>query len=141
MPTAKEGNWMRRSIAKVRWVTVALAMILLAGVWLMNSSIDVPAVSAAQNPMSPELPPLPPPFGNGPPIGVDNNPTQAQIQKVQNAERQKQLAQDTDKLLALAKQLKQEVNKSSGSVLPVDAAKKAAQIEKLAKSVQSEIHW
>jgi hypothetical protein len=138
---------MRRSIANLRWVAVALAGILLAGAWVVNCRVDVPAVSAAQNSqnpppqnqMSPNLPDLPPPFGNGPPLGVDNNPAHAQIEKVRNAERQKQLGEDTDKLLALAKQLKDEVDKSNGNTLPADAVKKAAEIEKLAKSVRSKI--
>jgi hypothetical protein len=138
---------MRRSIANLRWVAVALAGILPAGAWVVNCRVDVPAVSAAQNSqnpppqnqMSPGLPDEPPPFGNGPPLGVDNNPQHRQIEQVQNAERLKQLAQDTDKLLALAKQLKDEVDQSNGNTLPVDAVKKAAEIEKLAKSVRSKI--
>ena len=130
---------MRRSIAKLRWVAVALAGILMAGAWVVNCRVDVPAVSAAQNPQGSYLPPLPPPFGNGPPIGVDNNPEHEQIENARNAQRRKQLAQDTDKLLALATQLKEEVDKSNGSTLSVDAVKKAAEIEKLAKSVKNKM--
>jgi len=130
---------MRRSIAKVRWVAVALAGILMAGAWVVNCRVDLPAVSAAQNSQSPYLAPLPPPFGNGPPIGVDNNPTHEQIEKARNAERQKQLVQDTDKLLALAKQLKEEVDKSNEGTLSTDVVKKAAEIEKLAKTVKDKM--
>ena len=130
---------MQRSIAKLRWAAFALAGILMAGAWVVNCRVDLPAVSAAQNPMSPTLPPLPPPFGNGPSIGDDNNPTHEQIEKARSAQRLKQLAQDTDKLLALATQLKEEVYKSNGSTLSVDAVKKAAEIEKLAKSVKNKM--
>jgi hypothetical protein len=129
---------MQRSIAKLRWVAVALAGILTCA-WVVNCKVDLPAVSAAQNSQSPTLAPLPPPFGNGPPIGVDNNTEHEQIEKARNAQRLKQLAQDTDKLLALATQLKEEVDKSNGSTLSVDAVKKAAEIEKLAKSVKNKM--
>ncbi|HTF70864.1 MAG TPA: hypothetical protein VK638_50155 [Edaphobacter sp.] len=129
---------MRQSIAKLRWIAAALAGILLAGAWVGSGRVDAPIVSAAQNSQSPYLPPLPPPFGNGPPIGVNNNPTHKQIERVQNAERQKKLARDTDKLLTMAQQLKEEVDKSNGSTLSVDIVKKAGEIEKLAKSVKSE---
>ena len=119
---------MGRSNAKLRWVAVALAGILLTG-----------AVSGAQAPpqnsQSPTLEPLPPPFGHR----DDNVKTveQVQIQNAQNAYWQKQLTQDTAKLLGLAKQLKEEVDKSNGSTLSVDVIKKATEIDKLAKSVKS----
>jgi hypothetical protein len=58
------------------------------------------------------------------------------LQKARNADRQKQLVQDTDKLLALAKELKEEVGKSNADTLSVDVVKKAGEIEKLAKSVK-----
>jgi hypothetical protein len=45
--------------------------------------------------------------------------------------------QDTAKLLELAKQLKEEVDKSNGSTLSVDVIKKATEIDKLAKNVKS----
>ena len=119
---------MGRSNAKLRWVAVALAGILLTG-----------AVSAAQAPpqnsQSPTLEPLPPPFGHR----DDNVKTveQVQIQNAQNAYWQKQLTQDTAKLLGLAKQLEEEVDKSNGRTLSVDVIKKATEIDKLAKSVKS----
>jgi len=119
---------MGRSNAKLRWVAVALAGILLTG-----------AVSGAQAPpqnsQSPTLEPVPPPFGHR----DDNVKTveQVQIQNAQNAYWQKQLTQDTAKLLGLAKQLEEEVDKSNGRTLSVDVIKKATEIDKLAKSVKS----
>jgi hypothetical protein len=44
--------------------------------------------------------------------------------------------EDTDKLLALATQLKQEVDKTNKDVLSVDVIRKADEIEKLAHSVK-----
>jgi hypothetical protein len=78
-----------------------------------------------------------PPFGETP---NPNDPMQRQrlekMEKARNADRQKQLQRDTDKLLTLAKELKDEVDKSNKDTLSVDVVKKAAEIEKLAKSVK-----
>lgn len=61
---------------------------------------------------------------------------QERLARSQNSERQKRLVADTDKLLALATQLKQEVDKTNRDVLSVDVIKKADEIEKLAHSVK-----
>ena len=75
------------------------------------------------------------------PLVAGNDPIYDQIEQVQHVQIQKQLIEDTDKLLALAKQLKEEVDKSNGGTLPIDAVKKAAEIEKLAKSVKSKLRY
>ena len=56
--------------------------------------------------------------------------------ELRNADRQKRLVADTDKLLALATDLKEQVDKSTKDTLSVDVIKKADEIEKLAKSVK-----
>ena len=56
--------------------------------------------------------------------------------ELRNADRQKRLVADTDKLLALATDLKQQVDKSTKDTLSVDVIKKADEIEKLAHSVK-----
>jgi hypothetical protein len=72
-----------------------------------------------------------------PPMGPSLSPEiQAQQARSRNSDRQKQLVQDTDKLLALATQLKQDVDKTNKDVLSVDVIKKADEIEKLAHSVK-----
>lgn len=53
-------------------------------------------------------------------------------------ERQKKLAADTDKLLALATDLKKEVDKTNKDVLSVNVVKRAEEIEKLARSMKNE---
>jgi hypothetical protein len=53
-----------------------------------------------------------------------------------NNERQKRLVADTDKLLALATDLKAQVDKTNKDTLSVDVVKKAEEIEKLARSVK-----
>ncbi len=53
-----------------------------------------------------------------------------------NADRQKRLQMDTDKLLSLATELKEQVDKTDKNTLSLDVIKKADEIEKLAKSVK-----
>ena len=127
---------MRSSVAKLRWVAVTLAGILLTGALVVNCRVEVPPVLAAQDGRI--IPSDPNPLG---PRVAGHDPIHDQIEQVQHAQIQKQLIQDTDELLALAKQLKEEVDKSNGGTLPVDAVKKAAEIEKLAKSVKSKLRY
>ena len=54
-------------------------------------------------------------------------------------ERQLALRRDTEKLLFLAEQLKQNVDKSGPNILSMDVIKKAQEIEKLAKSVKDKM--
>jgi hypothetical protein len=56
-----------------------------------------------------------------------------------NEERQQQLQRDTDQLLKLATELKQQVGKSNQNVLSLDVIKKAEEIERLAHSVREKM--
>ncbi|MDW5265232.1 MULTISPECIES: hypothetical protein [Acidobacteriaceae] len=72
-----------------------------------------------------------------PPMGPSVSPQmQEQQARSRNSDRQKKLVEDTDKLLALATQLKQDVDKTNKDVLSLDVIKKADEIEKLAHSVK-----
>ena len=51
-------------------------------------------------------------------------------------ERHKALKRDTDRLLALATELKQYVDKTDENMLSLDVLKKSEEIEKLARSVK-----
>jgi hypothetical protein len=70
----------------------------------------------------------------------DDNPISPNIAQRQalarNTERQKRLVSDTERLLALATDLKQEVDKTNKDILSVDVIKRADEIEKLAHSVK-----
>lgn len=55
------------------------------------------------------------------------------------AERQAQLRIDTEKLVALAAELKEHVDKTGVNILSMDVIKKAQEIQKLAKSVQDKM--
>jgi hypothetical protein len=59
-----------------------------------------------------------------------------QQERMRNSDRQKRLVADTDKLLALATDLKAQVDKSNKDTLSVEVIKKADEIEKLAHSVK-----
>jgi hypothetical protein len=62
-----------------------------------------------------------------------------EMAKKQNERRQKDIKQDTDKLLELATELKQYVDKTNENIISLDVIKKADQIEKLAKNVKDKM--
>lgn len=53
-----------------------------------------------------------------------------------NTQRQDQIIADSAKLLALAQELKAEVDKSNKNTLALNVVKKAEEIEKLSKSIK-----
>jgi len=59
--------------------------------------------------------------------------------KQQAKERQATIKRDTDKLLALATELKEYVDKTNENVLSVDVVRKAEEIEKLAHHVKEKM--
>ncbi len=63
----------------------------------------------------------------------------AELAKQENLKRQQDLKKDTDKLLELATELKQYVDKTNENMLSVDVIKKAEAIEKLARSVKDKM--
>jgi hypothetical protein len=68
---------------------------------------------------------------------MDVPPKMAEGQaKSRNIERQKKLEEDTAKLLSLATELKEQVDKTNQNVMSLDVIKKADEIERLAKSVK-----
>jgi hypothetical protein len=73
----------------------------------------------------------------------DNNPMMRQLSGQQamkrNDQRQKLIVDDTARLLTLAQQLKEEANKGSMSKSSVAFARKAEEIEKLAKAVKDKM--
>ena len=101
---------MRSSFAKLRWGAGVCGAFLLASSW-----VGLHTISATQLQQQPQLPTIPSPSSPG--FGEPPNPAdpmqrqqQQRMEKARNVDRQKQLEQDTDKLLALAKELKEEVS-------------------------------
>ena len=71
------------------------------------------------------------------------SPDELQIERdmarARNKERQQKLKADTEKLLKLATELKEYVDKTNENILSVDVVKKTEEIEKLAKSVRDKM--
>ncbi len=61
------------------------------------------------------------------------------MEKKANTQRQQDIRKDTAKLLELATELKQEVDRSNENMLSMGVVKKAEEIEKLAKSVKNKM--
>jgi nitric oxide reductase activation protein len=61
------------------------------------------------------------------------------MEKRRNEERQKQIKRDTEKLLQLATELKEYVDKSNENILSMDVVKKADEIERYAHSVKEKM--
>jgi len=105
--------------------------------WIISTFLllAIPTYPQAGRPQTP--PPLrTDPITNGEPS--DSRLAQ-EMRKKANLERQAAIKNDTDKLLRLAQELKQSVDKSSANVLSVDVVKKAEEIEKLAHSVKDKM--
>ena len=95
----------------------------------------------AQSPRMP-APPAPPARVDGVPTSDADDAQQRQareLAKKANLQRQTALKADTDKLLKLAVELKNVVDKSNENVLSLDVLKKAEEIEKLAHSVKDKM--
>lgn len=76
-------------------------------------------------------------------MGADVPQTPQQMEEQQararNAERQKELVSDTQKLVTLANELQSDVDKSTKDTLSLDVIRKAEEIEKLAHNVRDKM--
>jgi len=98
-------------------------------------STPSPSTGTQQGSHSPQIPS---PLATDP--DTSQNPRMEQDQaKMRNMERQKKLVDDTEKLLALATELKTDVDKSNKDTLSLDVIRKADEIEKLAHSVKEKM--
>lgn len=61
------------------------------------------------------------------------------MEKRRNEDRQKQIKRDSEKLLQLATELKEFVDKSNENILSIDVVRKADEIEKYAHSVKEKM--
>jgi hypothetical protein len=82
-------------------------------------------------------PPVAGPQGRRP--SPDELKRDAERAKAMNKDRAERIKRDTDKLLALATELKQYVDKTNENVLSVDVIRKADEIDKLAKSIREKM--
>jgi hypothetical protein len=83
------------------------------------------------------------PISAGPQQSREEEAWEAQQRKKmaaeENAKRQQELRKDTAKLLQLATELKQYVDKTNENMLSVEVIQKAEEIEKLARSVKEKM--
>ena len=110
--------------------TVMRAIMIVA---LLFCFLFTPQVSPQQQPI--------------PPIQTEPSPAETEMEREQkhaaekaaNTKRQQDIKKDTDKLLQLATDLKQYVDKSNENTLSLDVIKKAEEIEKLARTVREKM--
>jgi hypothetical protein len=76
-----------------------------------------------------------------PPFGQDANSPDQKRMRLLNAERQKQIISETEKLLKLAQELNDEVAASDSSSMNDEQLRKVAEIGKLAKSVKEKMSY
>ncbi len=91
------------------------------------------------SPVLAQLPYPVPNMGQPPQTNEQEDKMKREQAKKFNKERHQNLKKDTDKLLELATELKQYVDKSNENVLSVDVVKKAEEIEKLAHCVKDKM--
>jgi len=121
---------------RIHWVfLLAIAASFFCGAaTAQQGAVSAPAQSAA--PASSDAPKQDPPAKPEPP--KDQKPAAAADAKPMTPEeaRQAQIVADTNKLFELAQELQAEVAKSSKNTLSLAVVKKAAEVEKLAKSLK-----
>lgn len=110
-----------------------LAVAVLAG-WLTR-----PAPGQSDIPNPPAVPGITNGNDGSGPRDPHMDAMRRQLEKARNDDRQKQIVEDTDKLLSLAAELKTDVQKSNKDTLSLDVVRKAEEIEKLAHSVKEKM--
>jgi nitric oxide reductase activation protein len=122
---------MRRS---VRFLRGSLAFIVLS-LLLFFLPIQSPARLQGSGLPSDQLPTAGPPG----PMTPEQEHIEHDRAKRINKERFDNLKRDTDKLLELATELKQNVDRANENTLSVDVIKKADEIDKLAKQIREKM--
>ena len=117
-----------------------LRMGFVGVIWIIITSGGLSDGQSVQQPMPDPVQQSRPGFPGNAHNPMDTSPLEGpraeQQERARSVDRQKRLVADTDKLLALATDLKQQVDKTNPNILSVDVIKKAEEIEKLAHSVK-----
>jgi hypothetical protein len=110
-------------------------------IWILSLLFSLPLTVLPCQPQMTGRPPqrIGDPANNPPEGDETRDRMEAERLKKANLARQAQLKSDTDKLVKLAGELKDYVDKSNADVLSLDVVKKADEIEKLAKSVKEKM--
>ena len=126
----------------MRWLDANLSRVKLLAVMILFAGSVVKVGSQQQLPTLPTRPNPPASPGQAPNSSDDNDQDtmahRAMMQQAQrrNSQRQQEIINATDKLVVLTKQLKAEMEKGNKDQM---SAKKAEEIEKLAKSVKEKM--
>ncbi len=116
-------------------VCLFLALCMVVGV---PARANAPQMTTPNQRNSPSQPP--PSIPSAAPATDPGDPFRASMEarrlKMQNDDRHKRLVADTEKLLSLSTELKDDVSKTTKNELSLDVIKKAAEIEKLARDVK-----
>ncbi len=115
--------------------SLCMPTVLLAAVVSLGTSLS----SGVQLPTQPPQPGARHPISGPEEDNVWEQQQQKEMAKQANIQRQQEIKKDAEKLLELATELKQSVDKSNENTLSVDVVKKAEQIEKLAKNVKEKM--
>ena len=114
-----------------RVMTVGFVLIALSGARARTQRVgqgQVPTVTTAQDPFGQDP--------NKPKVDEPPPSVTGKLAELRNDERQKRLVSDSEKLLALATELHQDVARTDKHILSVDVVRRAEEIEKLARSVK-----
>lgn len=119
------------------------SVVLLATAALFASAQQMPQATPSGSPVHPEKPYLLPEANRLPDANdrMEMQQKEAKNAKFEaaNAVRRKQIADDAAKLLALATELKTEVDKTNKDTLSIEVIRKADSIERLAKGVKEKM--
>ena len=135
--------WQGRPIINALRIHLFTFEVVVTSKWLACVSLIL-AVCLVQLPAYAQNSRIPPPSQlpeNQSPSQEDEarSKLEKEMAKKANQERQAALKKDTDKLLKLATELKEYVDKTNENMLSMDVVKKADEIEKLAHSVKDKM--
>lgn len=131
---------MRKLRGAVVWATAAILCALLCGgvAWgQQGSAAGSGGTGSGRGGVQPPMPTLPSLLDDTNSDGMGS--IEEQQARLRNNDRQRQLVDDTAKLLGLANELKVDVDKSSKDTLSLDVIRKADEIEKLAREVKEKM--
>ncbi len=145
LDNAWRGRWRLAILCSALVFAAALVLFAQSGAAGQNEPTQNQNQNHATDPFTPPVRSNAPdvPAESSPILSDQSDPAMAQLMRHQaglrNAQRQKDLVRDTQKLYVLAGQLKADVAKSNKDILSIEVIKKADEIEKLAKSVKDKM--
>ena len=98
---------------------------MMARVWTLSLLLPMTMLGQKAAPLTTQAP-----------VGLEARTTNSQPAKPPLTDKQKKLAEDTEKLVKMAAELKVSVEKSNKNELSLDVVRKAEAVEQLAKSVK-----